>query len=193
MTARVLVLGQMRTGTSAIMQMLDAAGFYCHGHPPLFEKIEITDIGGYHLDIVQPGQAGKALVAYHPPAHIPWDFKVIWTFRHLPELHKSMDKYVRDRVSPLILADPAAIANDLERVHKEIYASLQERKVIYLGLSFEDMMRDPHRTARKVAEFTGTGNPDVMAKQIVTRGAECYPGFLEDALGSRKRITELQR
>ena len=187
---RILVLGQMRTGTSAVMQMLDAAGIYCYGHPPYFEETAITDIGGYNIDMIKPGEAGKCLVAYHPPAHIPWDFKVIWIFRHLPELHKSQDKFVKYMVSALTLADPKVVANDLERVHKEIFASLQARKVIYLAISFEDLLRDPHRTAQKIADFIEKGNPDLMARQIVTRSSDCYPSFLEDALASRKRITE---
>ena len=192
--SRVIVIGQPRSGATAIMHMLDAAGLYCHGMPPGFDNEQISEYGGYHFGSVFDQEAGKCLVYSQLPIITDPDLKVIFSHRDLKQQRLSMNKWTDKMIDEsLVFQNSDGTQITLERLHQSMLKSLQGGEHLYQPVAFEDLCRDPMRVAIKIATFIGKGDPGAMAATIKDRSSDCLPDFLESELSNMKRITKRKR
>lgn len=175
------VLGQPRSGTSLVCQMLAATGFDVAGEWPAYE-VEADPNWIFRREWLKTDtpQAVKILEPqdWHPPFGFRWKF--ILTKRNYYEQAKSLGKLGGERYGPEQLRK---LAGHLKRDHSRTFQLLLEYEAELLILPFERLIKQPKRSAERMARFLdGTGvdiDRKAMAACVRKRSTACYPGFLE--------------
>jgi hypothetical protein len=143
---------------------------------------------------LMPECQGKAVKVIDPQRwNLPpgYEYDVIWLDRNITEQAKSMLKFLKyvaglpvkgnnheghQMMASLICDRPKAMQH------------LQAVGARVLVLEFETVLRAPEYAATGMAEFLGAElDIESMAKQVVRRSPECYPGFLELEIGELER------
>lgn len=174
----ILVIGEARSGTSLLMQMLHAAGLNCRGEWPAFEDSRYSFAGADFSDL-GPDDAAKVL--WVDPLAIPARAQCILTSRNHRARTASEIKF--GRAVGLPWEDTRHVRRrmrkDSERMQRQIDAATRGRA--RLRVAFERLVElEPDRVADELAAFIG--RPEVAAAMqacVRPRSAACYDGFLE--------------
>jgi hypothetical protein len=173
----MLVTGLPRSGTSLLMQMLEAGGI-----PPLTDKRRAADAdnarGYYELEAVKSlaqdasclaEAAGKAvkvvlpLLPYVPPDH---SYHVLLIERDLDEVVRSQ-KAMLDRQGQ-IAAEPAVVRPAYERLLRSSRQMLSvSPRARTLRLSHRWVLRHPVEAAENIASFLGQSLDQAKMAQVV--------------------------
>jgi hypothetical protein len=164
----VVVSGLPRSGTSMLMRMLDAGGI-----PPLTDELRTADDdnpGGYYeFEPVKklregdsswlPQAQGKAvkvisaLLSYLPPTQI---YQVLFIQRAIPEILASQRKMLINRGEDPNKISDAEMGQYFEKHLAQVTAWLADQKHIStLYVDYNQMVRDPAPTAKKINAFLG--------------------------------------
>jgi len=167
----VVVSGLPRSGTSLMMQMLEAGGLEivtdairtADGSNPkgYFELEAVKNLDKGIAPAWLAGARGKAvkivssLVRWLPEKH---DYRVIFMQRHLGEVIASQNKMLAERGAPQEESENERIAQ-LYRSHVEETLRLlrARRSFSTLVVDHADAVARPAETARRVNEFLGGG------------------------------------
>lgn len=168
--AVVVVSGLPRSGTSMLMNMLDAGGI-----PPVTDNIRTADDdnpkGYYEFERVKAldkgdaawvadaqGKSVKVISALlkHLPAE--YTYKVIYIRRNMPEILASQRKMLLRRGEDPDKVDDAQMAALFEKHVSQVESWLREQpnmQVLYVHYS--DILADPENEARRISGFLGGG------------------------------------
>ena len=168
-----VVSGLPRSGTSMLMQMLDAAGYPC-----LTDGVRKADAdnphGYFEYEKVKrlrrdcswlPQAKGKAvkiiaqLIPFLPPQ---FNYRVIFMERAISEVLASQRKMLqRQGKSGGNLSD-AQLAKIFEYQARKVKQLLDQRNIPMLGVAYLDALQHPREVAKKIREFLDE-NLDVRA------------------------------
>lgn len=182
MSEIVIVAGVTRSGTSLMMQMLEAGGIAPAAGS--FPSYELESIGAVTPEIYQSagGKAIKLVDTQHqmPPRDLP--LCVILMRRNLAEQAKSVAKWIRATLNMRISSLDLHLG--IERDIRQIETSLRRYPHCrVLSVSFDALIRCPTTQARHIARFVGVPmDVDRMVRQVRPRSAACLPGLLEAQL-----------
>ncbi len=160
-----IVSGLPRSGTSLMMQMLDAGGM-----PVLSDgerKADTDNPKGYlEWERIkqlpkEPGLIAEAegkvvkvisqLVLALPAGH---DYRIVFMQRPLPEVLKSQEEMLRRRGNADSIADTSAIEEAFQRHLIEVNKWLAERPNMRISrVHYHRVLREPKAVAEEVAEF----------------------------------------
>jgi hypothetical protein len=182
----LLVSGFGRCGSSLVMQMLDAGGYRVTGEYPAFED----DIA-LPRSIASPDawrrMMGRAVKVLDPhllslPTGVP--FRVIWLDRDLYQQAKSQAKFAKFFMGLEVGRDgrrKLAVSYKADRPRAmKAFANAGAR--IEIELTFENLIRQPFKSAAEINKIVGGLDVDAMAGIVRVRGSNCYPGMLEMSL-----------
>lgn len=186
--AVLAVVGHTRSGTSLMMQMLDAAGVECYHDEgsgwPAFETTRVFGLPG-DADWLR-GVVGKAVKLVDPdqfplPDLLPVPMFAICMHRDHTEAAKSALKMLGMHATAGRVRVLAADMRDRYRAEVSRLQRLLHNRMMHVR--FESMIREPKRIAAHVAAFIGRPEaaPD-MAGCVLDRGSKCYDGFIEAQL-----------
>lgn len=172
----VIVSGFPRTGSSLMMQMLNAAGVRCYGEHPSYEDHR-ANIGGDIASLISDFRGGAIKIldpTYHKWPSDP-ECVFIWMRRNRFEQAKSNVKFMKamgiHMPKGAIAQLQKSFVNDEPRALKLIRATGGE--IVFC--TFEQAIRGE---ITAVSDALGI-NPDKMRSVIVPRGPECLRGLLE--------------
>ncbi|MEL7447763.1 MAG: hypothetical protein AAFN78_01060 [Pseudomonadota bacterium] len=179
----IIVLGQPRTGTSLLMQMLHVAGADCLGEWPAFEPLELNPaFADVEATLATLGENQAAKVNWYPLVDVPDQATVLYTSRNAVQQATSEQKMMKatlpvfaNRHMPGSWIDDAACRIVL---HQEQMVDATRRSNS-MHVEFGAMILEPLTTARRVVEHIGFGDPGHIAKCVVPRLPNCYAGMLE--------------
>jgi hypothetical protein len=189
MTARTVVSGSGRCGTSLVMQMLAAGGMPCSGDWPAYEDVRLAgidaapdvDLGGRVTKILAPTMRGPGWVAACPPTD--W----IWVTRNIRQMTLSQVKYADHLFG---VRYPGSSRRKLrDQLRDENHAlpwEMGRPPHRCLIVHFEEIIARPIWVAEVLASYLRislVGLP-AMASVVRPRSADCYPGLLEVELMS---------
>ena len=168
-----VVTGLPRSGTSLMMQMLDAAGW------PVMtddERPADTDNPRGYLELAAvkrlpsendwlPKAMGRALKVVTPLlVHLPAGlaYRIVWMHRDLDEVLASQRAMLARRGAVDDLEATPALARALESGTHQARLAFERRDVPILDVRFADAIADPPAVARALDRFLG-GGLDVSA------------------------------
>lgn len=188
----VVVSGPPRSGTSLLMQMLEAGGI-----APLRDDARPPDAGNprgyYELEAVKrlpddagwlgraPGHAVKVIHALAPRLPEGPSYRVIWMERDLVEVARSQRALLETLGRPPVddLSD-ARMAEILAQQLSEAAAALDARRdVRRLAVSHARLIAEPGPSAARIAAFLGT------ALDLGAMAAAVEPALHRERRGSR--------
>ena len=184
----IVVAGMGRCGTSLMMQMLAAGGVPCTGEWPAFES-DIALIRRFDAAAFDAlGDCAVKLVDPAPlkPGRLP-NHVVIWLDRSVPQQARSQIKFLRWNNFPVQETRQTRRAFETglrtSRMGHRLSLGVPGRTPS-IAIAFETILAYPARTARDIAAFLalhGWAALDVaaMAREVVPRSADCYPGMME--------------
>ena len=165
----IIVAGLPRSGTSMMMQILDAGGV-----PVLTDHARKPDEdnprGYYELEAVKRlpedaswlEQAGGKVVkmVYRLLYDLPLDrdYRVIFMKRRLAEVIASQEEMLQRSGKPSGDVDAASLADIYERQLRDVQVWLSSHpnfRVLYVD--YHDVVSEPERTMREIDEFLGGG------------------------------------
>jgi|GEM_PF-324283 len=169
----IIVTGIARSGLTVTMQMLNAGGYPCAGECPAFEPYPIGEIP---WNVCK----GKAVKLVDAQLHMPHKLKkqkVILLSRDLTQQAKSFNKFIA-----AMTGMPPTAKSALIRSYKKDYAVIGKwvKKQNAITIRFEDIIKNPQKTARIISDFSGK-NLDIekMTQVVIPRGPECHSELLE--------------
>jgi hypothetical protein len=173
-----IVSGLPRSGTSLMMQMLEAGGMplltdrerkpdidnprgYCE-----WEPIKLLPKEPNRIDEAE-GKAVKVitqLLLSLPPGR---NYKLIFMERPLPEVLASQDEMLKRRGSNYSV-DPVLMASAFRNHMKEVVAWLDQREEIPVcRMGYRKVLADPSGSAKTVRDFLGLDlNAEAMALEV---------------------------
>lgn len=180
MSSTIAVIGQTRSGTSMVAQMLAAAGLKVAGPSPSYEDDRSWghsgDAGWWDefdaVKFVDP-HSGET---WFTEARFPR--RIVIVRRDADAQAHSFNKLMKVcgvRESPIKL-----IRKSIRKIRP--WYDARGRTDGALKLVFEDVLADPVAAGQRIVEFLGQGDPEKVAAVVVSRGPGCYPGMLELAL-----------
>lgn len=168
-TKTILVCGITRSGLTATMQMLRAAGYPCFGTYPAFED---------NHNQVYPGKACKLVDTNRcfPPTG---DYHVILLWRDNVQQAKSIAKLLRTIGQPVNKQETKKMQNSIGPDFRNI-SDWAKRQRGFLLLGFHEIINDPLAAACKIKQFVAEPlDVGKMADMIISRSTDCYPTMLE--------------
>jgi LPS sulfotransferase NodH len=173
-----IVSGLPRSGTSLMMQMLEAGGMPIvtdfQREPDVdnprgyfeWEPAKLLPKEPHRIDEAE-GKAVKVVSQLLLSLPEGRDYKVIFMERPLPEVLASQDKMLARRGTN-VAADPLALANAFHDHMREVVAWLEERPQIPVHrVGFRKLLRDPGGTAASVCAFLALDlDAESMALQV---------------------------
>lgn len=162
----VVVSGLPRSGTSMMMNMLEAGGL-----PPLTDQIRAADgdnpQGYYEFERVK--QLDKGDTAWLPQAqgkavkvisqllkHLPTNYRyqLIFMRRHMGEILASQNKMLQNRGQASAPTDDGMMAELFEQHLAQVQAWLnQQAHMAVLTVHYNDMLQQPAQEAQRVSQF----------------------------------------
>ncbi len=189
-----VVSGLPRSGTSLVMQMLQAGGhpILCDEHRPADADnprgyLEYAKVRTLERDATWLAEAeGRAVKIVSPLlTRLPtgFDYRVIFVRRNLHEVVRSQEQMLQRRNQP-IGPDKTAMIQHFERHLTSIDEWLASRPDIQvLNCQHESLIRDPDTVARAIAQFL---------EQVSILGVNQMAGVVDPAL-HRQRTPALQQ
>jgi hypothetical protein len=193
------VTGLTRSGTSLMMQMLDAGGisiYRDHDKPISNETMDIYRLP--HDSSWLRDADGKAVKFLDAQNYLPLPadhgYRFIIMKRDSLEQAKSIYKFIhqwhRVPIVPSVASlrtMAASIRKDIKRVELGV-----ARRGPVLVVRFERLIEDREREATRVAKFCGLVDAAVylMADAVLDRSPRCLDGMLEEQLEAVFRISE---
>lgn len=176
----IIILGLPRTGTSVILQMLQAGGYPCFGEAPSFEPCLVPEIPwnkvkGKAIKLLDPQGSHD-----YPP---PGDYYVIKTKRNEIEQAKSNIKLLRAVGVPV--QGSSKEINTISRSilqDNNVIASWAKKQKQWIEIPFEDILKDPEAIAFALQGIVGdylSLNIKSMISVVKKRSSKCYPTMLE--------------
>jgi LPS sulfotransferase NodH len=174
-----IVSGLPRSGTSLMMQMLNAGGMHVLSDGE--RKADSDNPRGYlEWERIkqlpkEPGLIGEAenkvvkvisqLILALPEGH---EYRIVFMQRPLPEVLKSQDEMLRRRGNFETSSASAAIEEAFQRHLREVNRWLATKPNIQvLRLHYHRVLRDPKAVSGELAEFLGiTLDIDAMIRQV---------------------------
>jgi hypothetical protein len=174
-----IISGVPRSGTSMMMQMLEAGGM-----PVLTDNERSADEdnrkGYYELEAVKrttkdaswlteaPGRAVKVIymLLYDLPAD--YRYRVLFVHRRLEEVLASQQEMLKRRGEKGADLPPERMKAIFERQLEKVHDWLSEQQHFeLLSLNYHDVLADPQQHAGTIAEFLGAGlNVESMANAV---------------------------
>lgn len=171
----IIVCGHGRCGSSLVMQMLNKGGIETTGEYPAFEDERYQGTG-------EALPIGRAVKIIDPHEFMPprGNYRWIWLDRDHKQQAKSMVKFVKATTGFYLNSDSwKAIAASYSADTKKCMQIIKNLGGNLLRLSFEDILENPIREARKIEEFI-EGFDAVKASQVVIkRNSRNFDGMLE--------------
>ncbi len=172
-----IVSGLPRSGTSMMMQMLEACGLEIltdnfreadTDNPRGYYEFERVKKIGEDTSWLADAQGKVVKMISMLLSHLPSDyqFKIIFMLRNIEEVLLSQDKMM-DRLNTTgAKLNPEELANLYQRHLTQIQTWLERQpniKVLYLD--YGDTLSDPNKAANQLAEFLGNPTPveDIVA------------------------------
>jgi hypothetical protein len=157
MGAVIFVSGFPRCGSSMTMQMLHAAGIKCVGAFPDFEdeRMGIAAPMAGRLSLLAEGGAIKRLEPSLVKVPPDCDFVTIWLDRDPVQQAKSQAGMIAalHGLAPFGRSAVRKIASSLQRDRQAALTAISHRPLLLTA--FEDVLSDPAREARRIADFLG--------------------------------------
>jgi hypothetical protein len=173
----VLVLGQTRSGTSLLMQMLARGGVSCIGQYPAFEDRGIftekflRSMGRHAVKLIDPWN-------YTLPDELRG--VVLCTRRNTAEQAKSYVKFGRALGLPLDASQAAEWEQSFIARQPELELLAAHHAIDGpLVLDFETVLKRPLESAMAIAERIPGFMPLAAKAAVIARSPQCYPGLLE--------------
>ncbi|MFH1763519.1 MAG: sulfotransferase domain-containing protein [Gemmatimonadota bacterium] len=185
----VVVSGLPRSGTSMVMQMLEAGGMEAvtDGHRPpdesnlrgYFELERVKALEAGDVAWVEGAQGRVVKVIAYLLEHLPRtsQYRVIFMVRNLDEVLASQAKMLALLGEPADAGPPThggePVAADEKRMREIFYGHMARARRFLAGdprfevlyLRHEDVLRDPGTAAEQIVRFIG-GNLDVLAMAV---------------------------
>lgn len=170
----IVVAGLGRCGSSLTMQMLAAGGIPCVGQFPAFEddrvKHQVTREAieswrGLAVKILDPHRVG-----------LPGDVRVIWCARDPVQQARSHAKFAAATAGLRYTRDQRRrLEASLVRDTRTCLRLIAPRPALVLG--FQQLVLEPAKTARRIAEFiAGMPFDPIKAAEVVRpRAPQCAP------------------
>lgn len=192
-----VVCGLPRSGTSLMMQILEAAGIPCAGDYPAFEP------DGYHpptddlLDLI-PGGAFKLLDPHRHPLPIGRRYQFIFMTRSRRQQSISMVKIMRFakaiRSGPIPDERMDAMRESIAAEEALALAELEKHGAPLLKVRFEDLIERTSPTVWRIADFLKNWNEREMIACVKPRSATVFNGMLElDLVAEREERTQAEK
>jgi len=167
----IIVAGLVRSGLTVTMQMLNAGGYKCAGEYPAFEPYPTGDIPWLKC-------GGKAVKLVDSHLHFPpsGDYRIIRLNRDLTEQAKSFNKFMNAfGISNLSISK---LIDSFKRDYEIIDKWAKQYPV--LSLSFEEIIKDSKKEAKKISSFVGI-SMDIkkMSQCVINRDSDCHEELLE--------------
>lgn len=177
-----VVCGMPRSGTSLMMQMMEAAGFRCAGNYPAYEPEAIAKPSEEFVD----SMVGGAFKVIDPhlvalPTGRPYRFMFMTRSRRQQSI--SLVKLMR--ITRTIPAGPIseekmeAMRNALALEESASLATIQLHGCPVLKVRFEDLIERTEPTVWRIADFLGNWNEREMVACVKPRSAIVFNGMLE--------------
>jgi tetratricopeptide (TPR) repeat protein len=176
----VVVSGLPRSGTSLVMQMLQAGGM-----EPMTDGERVADIDnpeGYleweaikkiksnpELMEQAEGKVTKVISMLLPGLPRKHRYKVIFVMRPIEEIVASQQKMIERRGTEGASLDSAALTESLKRHRKEIIELLEKMPVQAIPVSYHRILKNPDQVAMRLAKFLGEErlpHPEKMASVV---------------------------
>lgn len=171
----IIVCGHGRCGSSLVMQMLNKGGIKTTGEYPAFED-ERYQGAGEELPI------GKAVKIIDPHEFMPprSNCRWIWLDRNHKEQAKSTVKFMK-AMTGFSLDSGAwkAIAASYPTDTKKCMQIIKNLGGNLLRLSFEDILENPIKQARKIESFIEGFDAAKASQVVIKRDAKNFDGMLE--------------
>ena len=177
----IIVSGLPRSGTSLMMQMLQAGGIsiiYDNKRP----ADEHNPYGYYELEKVKRLEqdnswiekcTGKALkILYHLLKYLPetTHYKIIFMQRNLKDVVISQDKML-ESYSKAVLSDNAKVMTLFEEERKQIISWIENKSNMdVLYIEFSDVLADQKKVVLQLSDFLGS-NLELQSMQAVINPA----------------------
>ncbi len=189
-----LICGFGRCGSSLVMQMLHAGGVHCVGDWPDFEAPGIGMVAAMLRQPPTTALSGAAVKILDATAQVDFDlpkrlggYRALWLDRNPDQQARSACKFMAATaiLPPGNRQHQRALRVQLAKSYKDDRAMCITRLHRVCGqapliLSFENILRDPARTASRLATWTGRPLDERrMTQQVVPRTPNCLPGLLE--------------
>lgn len=185
-TEIIVIAGLPRSGTSLMMQMMDAAGVRCAGEWPDFEPEEIRNAPTPAFISSMSGGALKLLDPQRIELPPGFSYRIIFMSRSRRQQALSTCKFLR---AIMVLHDslPESKMREFEeslaRDERQARAVLQAHKSPMMDLRFEDLIDRSSIAVRSVCDFLNLEDHyDAMRACIKPRSSRCLPTMLEEEL-----------
>lgn len=178
----VLVSGLPRSGTSLMMQMLQAGGL-----EPMTDGERVADEDnpeGYleweaikkiksNPELLEQaeGKVTKVISMLLPGLPRRYRYKIIFMMRPIVEIVASQQKMIGRRGTTGADLDTASLTENLKRHRKEIIDLLSRMPVQVMPVSYQRILENPDRAAIRIAKFLGEDHlphPEKMAAVVRT-------------------------
>ena len=169
----IIIAGIARSGLTVTMQMLHSGGFPCVGEWPAFEPY---GFGEKPWDECQ----GKAVKLVDAQLQLPADgrYNIIRLHRDAKQQAKSHKKLMQAILGRSIGVSAGQVIESFAADYAVIDRWAKEHRTLHLH--FEDIIKQPMETARKLAEWTEKPlDVEKMASCVIKRKTDCHPTLLE--------------
>jgi len=173
-----VVSGLPRSGTSLMMQMLNAVGL-----EPLTDGVRQADAsnerGYFEYEPVKrlmqnsswlglaEGKAVKIIAVFLP--HLPREFKyrIIFMERDLDSILRSQARMIARLKGSAPDGDQALLKRTFQQqVERNLAWCRKQPNIDLLRVRYEDLLADPLAVSRHVSAFTGAVDPNVMSAAV---------------------------
>ncbi|GAA5117062.1 hypothetical protein JIN84_17990 [Luteolibacter yonseiensis] len=189
-----IVCGLPRSGTSLMMQILDAAGIRCAGEYPAFEPAEL--LTGVTSEFIE-SNVGGAFKLLDPHLHsLPTgkNYRFIMMTRSRRQQSISMVKMMRltqsVRPGPISGQTMEAMRNNIAIEEAEAIGAISLHGAPILKVRFEDIIERTTPTVWRIADFLNNWSEPEMAAVVKPRSAVCYNGMLEVELVAEREARD---
>ncbi len=191
----VVVTGLMRSGTSAIMQCLQAAGIRCLGNAPGYEDPRTVDEGFLPTELMLDAQGGAVKILEPHCRFLPsgFEYVVIATVRDKRQQARSYLKMIKAVGNTTRMSDIKAtrrLGRMLHAHQRRADAIIDMLDCSVYRISFENLVGNPRDALEPLAKELSL-DMDRLSSPIRDRPAQCLKGLLEIELmnGSRTPTT----
>ena len=178
-----IVCGLPRSGTSLMMQILEAAEIRCAGDYPAFEPAELLTGPSKEFTLSMEGGAFKLLDPHLHPLPVGPNYRFIFMTRSRRQQSISMVKMMRH--TKVIRSGPI---DDETMDNMRAHLALDEAQALkaislhgapVLKVRFEDIIERTSPTVWRIADFLNIWKEREMCECVKPRSATCFNGLLE--------------
>lgn len=163
-----IVSGLPRSGTSLMMQMLDAGGMVCltdevrkadENNPRGYYELESIKALPRKADVLE-GAVGKAVKIVAPilpklPSGETYRYRVIFMERDLDEVFASQAAMLKRLGKPPTTSEPTKMKRSYAKLISEVNDALSSREIPTMGICFRKTIVSPEETAKELNDYCG--------------------------------------